>query len=104
MSEIVDYATSPSSCGTLAVLGITAALATGQLAWAVSNQPSYLVADSSSSYSLVEKSLNISGNAIKPDFAAEVANFYSKLMMVQEPLGAEFERVWDENIDSLYET
>jgi len=36
------------------------------------------------------------------DFELEVADFYSKLLATQEPLGKEFERVLHDNLSSLY--
>lgn len=38
------------------------------------------------------------------DFAREISKFYANLLEGQEPLGAEFEAVWDENTDILYES
>lgn len=37
-------------------------------------------------------------------FASEIAKIYAVLLDGQEPLGAEFEAVWEANVDQLYET
>lgn len=39
----------------------------------------------------------------KEAFAKEIASIYASLAAQQEPLGAEFEAVWDQNTDKLYE-
>lgn len=38
------------------------------------------------------------------EFESLVSNFYSKLVSIQEPLGAEFERVLNQNLWDLYES
>ena len=38
------------------------------------------------------------------DFAQEIAQIFSSLSEDQEPLGSEFEAVWDENLDVLYQS
>ncbi len=38
------------------------------------------------------------------DFAREIAEIYAKLLEGQEPLGPEFEAVWDANVRTLYES
>lgn len=37
------------------------------------------------------------------EFEAHLAEIYAKLAKDQEPLGAEFEAVWDAHADALYE-
>lgn len=37
------------------------------------------------------------------EFASFIAEFYADLLSRQEPLGAEFERAWAENVEELYE-
>lgn len=37
------------------------------------------------------------------DFASEIAAVYASLSEGQEPLGKDFETVWDTNVDKLYE-
>ena len=47
-------------------------------------------------------------NTSPPEIATEVVdgvvNFYITMMQGQEPLGAEFEAVWDANAADLYES
>ena len=38
------------------------------------------------------------------EFAQGLAEIYADLLERQEPLGAEFQKVWDENVDKLYES
>ena len=41
--------------------------------------------------------------AVNDEFEAHLAEIYAALAKDQEPLGAEFEAVWDANVDDLYE-
>lgn len=36
------------------------------------------------------------------EFAAELAKIYADLLAKQQPLGKEFEAVWEANLDKLY--
>jgi len=40
---------------------------------------------------------------VKESFGQQIAEIYALLLEGQEPLGAEFEAIWDANVDSLYE-
>lgn len=41
--------------------------------------------------------------ANKKSFEQELREVYNDLSNGQEPLGEEFEKIWDENVDDLYE-
>jgi hypothetical protein len=103
MNEIVQHHTSRSAAGTL-VIALNAAMATGQVAWIVRDAPVYFVSQTTTSYSpFVIESLILTQQPNVSVFAREIAKVYAALSDGQEPLGAEFEAVWDANVDSLYE-
>jgi len=103
MNEIVQNRTSQSAAGTL-VFALSAAMATGPVAWPVRDTPIYIVPQTSGSYSpFVEQSLIVAPPAESNLFEREIAGVYASLSEGQEPLGAEFEAIWDANVDSLYE-
>lgn len=103
MNEIVQHRTSQSAAGTL-VFALSAAMATGHVAWPVRDTPIYIVPQTSASYSqFVKQSLILAPQSNSSIFAREIAKVYATLSEGQEPLGAEFEAIWDANVDSLYE-
>ncbi len=105
MNDIVEYCTQTASAGTLAVVGLTAAMAVVQVDWPVNEKPVYEVHHINPSYSpFIEKFLTSSPISKQMDFAREIAEFYAFLSEGQEPLGSEFEAVWDANVDNLYES
>jgi len=103
MNEIVHHRTSQSAAGPL-VFELSAAMATDHVAWPVPDTPIYIVPRTSASYSpFVKQSLIVAPQADSNRFAKEIAGVYASLSEGQEPLGAEFEAIWDANVDSLYE-
>jgi hypothetical protein len=103
MNEIVQHRTSQSAAGPL-VFALSAAMATGHVAWPVRDTPIYVVPQTSASYSpFVEQSLILAPQSNSSLFAREIARVYASMSEGQEPLGADFEAVWDANVDSLYE-
>ncbi|MDG4604095.1 MAG: hypothetical protein P9C55_15170 [Defluviicoccus sp.] len=57
-----------------------------------------------SSYSGFVLSLTFPPVFAEADFARQIAEVYAVLSEGQEPLGADFEAVWDANVDILYES
>ena len=53
--------------------------------------------------SFVDKAVIVTPKFRRDVFSGEIAKVYAALSEGQEPLGAEFEAVWDANVDSLYE-
>ncbi|GBF26239.1 hypothetical protein MnTg02_01276 [bacterium MnTg02] len=104
MNNLVPYRTPSAAFGTFAAVGLTAAIAAGQAIWPAPETPVYVVRHNSSSHSSIENFLTFSLLATRTDFASEVAEFYAALLKGQEPLGADFEAIWDSNVDSLYES
>ena len=88
-----------AATATAAIVGLNAALAVGQATWPAP-EPLYVTEHSSPSFSFFEVSLNTTNQ----DFAKEVASVFAELSKGQKPLGAEFEAVWDDNLDALYES
>jgi hypothetical protein len=82
-------------------IGLSTALIGGAATWPAPETPAYLTQRDSSTFSYFEKSLTLASWA--QDFAAGVARVYASLLLGQEPLGAEFEAIWDANVAALYE-
>lgn len=70
--------------------------------WATPKEPTYYVEHDEKTYSFFVAPRE-SEIFSAEEFGKEIAFIYSLLCEGQEPLGAEFEAVWDANIDSLYE-
>lgn len=99
MNELVQYRTTPS---TFAVVGLAAAMAAGA-AWPAYETPAFVTEHSGSTYSFFEESLTLDEPSTAQGFGREIAAVYASLSEGQEPLGAEFEAVWDANVANLYE-
>lgn len=67
--------------------------------WPVQAPPAYSLDHITSSYSSLNRSLND-----QQEFAHRISAVYATLLEKQESLGADFEAVWDENVDRLYES
>lgn len=103
MNDFIHHQVSNSAAGTL-VFALGAAMATGQVTWPVREAPLYIVPQTGPSYSpFIERSVFLVPNSGSAVFAREIANVYAVLSEGQEPLGAEFEAVWDANVECLYE-
>ena len=99
MNEIVKPRPMPMN---FAVIGLSAAIAAGTTIWPVRDNPAYVTLRDGSTFSYFEKSVRFGSTA--QEFADGVARFYASLLQGQEPLGAEFEAVWDANVADLYES
>lgn len=88
-----------AATATAAIVGLNAALAIGQATWPAP-EPLYVTDQNSPTFSFFDVSLNTTDQ----DFAKEIASVFAELSKGQEPLGAEFEAVWDDNLDALYES
>lgn len=88
---------------TAALVSFNAALAMGNATWPA-NEPVYVTSQSIPTFSFFEKSVAIAAVTSSHDFAQEIASIFASLAEVQEPLGAEFEAVWDANLDTLYQS
>ncbi len=85
------------------MVGLTAAMAAGYPIWPTPETPSYVTRHDRSTFSFFEKSVAFATPLTAQDFGQEIAAVYALLSEGQEPLGAEFEAVWDKNVASLYE-
>lgn len=99
MNQIVKSRPMPMN---FAVIELSAAIAAGTATWPVRDTPAYVTRRDVSTFSYFEKSLRFGSTA--QDFADGVAKVYASLLQGQEPLGAEFEAVWDANVADLYES
>lgn len=88
---------------TVAVVGLNAAIAVGNAAWPV-HEPVYVTKQNNPTFSFFEASLAGEAKTSWHDFAQDIAAVFASLSEGQEPLGADFEAVWDENMDTLYQS
>lgn len=104
MNKILQDRPSQTAAGTL-VVAFSAAMATGQVNWPVRESPSYIVPQTTGTYSsFSDPAMIITPKLSSDTFAHEIAQVYAALSANQEPLGAEFEAIWDANIADLYES
>ena len=88
---------------TAAAMGIAAFVAVGHPIWPEYEAPTYNTAHSLPTSSVVEQSLVLGTELAARNFGDSIATVYTLLLEDQEPLGAEFEAVWDANASQLYE-
>lgn len=88
---------------TAALVGLHAALAVGGENWPAP-EPLYVTTQNKPTYSFFEKSLIIVPSTASHDFAQEIASVFASLSEGQQPLGVEFEAIWDANADALYQS
>lgn len=98
MNQIVKSRPMPIN---VAAIGLSAAIAAGTATWPAPDTPAYVTLRDRPTFSYFEKSLKFGSTA--QDFADGVARVYAYLLQDQEPLGADFEAVWDANVSDLYE-
>lgn len=99
MNEIVLPHTTTA---TASVFPLNAAINADNAAWPAYT-PVYSTNQSSSTFSFFEMSRAAEPKMDMHDFAQEIAQVFASLSEGQEPLGSEFEAVWDENLDVLYQ-
>lgn len=104
MNKIVSSQTSQTSVGALA-FAVGAAMAAGHPAWPTQETPSYIVTQTTSSYSeFSEQVMVASKQPAHADFARHMAAIYASLSERQEHLGEQFETAIFDDLDSLYES
>ena len=85
----------------IAIVGINAALAVAT--WPIS-EPTYVTTQDIPTFSFFAKSIEVPKATNSLDFAQEIASIFASLSDGQQPLGAEFEAIWDNNADALYQS
>lgn len=100
MNEIV---LSRTVTATAAIVGLNAAIAVGSATWPA-HEPAYVTSQSKPTFSFFETACAVVPMTSSHDFAQEIAAIFASLSESQEPLGAEFEAVWDANVDALYQS
>ena len=71
--------------------------------WPV-HKPIYSTNQSSPTFRSIQFSRAVEPKMTLHDFAQEISQVFASLSEDQEPLGSEFEAVWDENLDVLYQS
>ena len=100
MNEIIPPYT---RIATTSVFVLSATLAVGNTEWPV-HKPIYSTNQSSPTFNFFEASCAAEPKMTVHDFAQEISQVFASLSEDQEPLGSEFEAVWDENLDVLYQS
>lgn len=104
MNDIVSSHTSQTATGAL-IFAVGAAMAAGQPAWPVSDPESYMVIQTTPTYSHFSEQFMVSvKQPAHVDFARDIAAIYASLSERQEPLGDKFEAAIFDDLDSLYES
>ena len=88
---------------TITSVFLSSALAARDAKWPV-YESTYSMNQSSSTFSFFEPFCSAEPKMTEHDFAQEVSQVFASLSDGQEPLGSEFEAVWDENLDVLYQS
>jgi hypothetical protein len=88
---------------TSAIPGFDAAVAMRNAIWPT-HERIYSTSQNTPTFSFFEKSLGITVATTADDFTREISSIFASLCEGQEPLGAEFEAVWDANLDDLYQS
>lgn len=98
---MINEITFPNAASaTAAIVGLNAALAIGATAWPPIER-TYSLNEAVSTISFFDSSIV---EMTDKGFAREIASVFATISEGQEPLGAEFEAVWDGNVDTLYES
>lgn len=108
MNEFVDYqgarsSRSYSSVPAVAFLGLGAAIAAANGGWPMPDTPTYTAAHARASYSILNDVAVFEFQPSQKSFLDKISSYYAALLANQEPLGAEFENLWNENAAELYE-
>lgn len=77
---------------------------TDHATWPVPESTRYIIPHSEQTFSSVGQSLSVKELPVTEDFGQKIGAIYASLLERQEPLGAEFEAVWDKNAAQLYES
>jgi hypothetical protein len=107
MNEMLQYI-APSRTSTpspVLIAGLAAAALSGASVdhWQAANTRSYATRQMQSTYSSVAKHIKLSTPPMTSDFNSKLTSIFTSLLASQEPLGSEFEAVWDAHLDQLYE-
>ena len=100
MNEIIPPYT---QMATTSVFLLNAALAVGDAEWPA-HESTYIMNQSNPTSSFFEASRAAEFEMTAHDFAQEILQVFASLSEDQKPLGSEFEAVWDENLDVLYQS
>ena len=104
MDEVIQTKTETATAtATAAFVGVKAALAIGHAVWPA-DEPVYVTTQNVPSFSFFEKTITFSKPKNTHEFAKDIASVFASLSEGQEPLGSEFEAVWDANLAELYES
>ena len=88
---------------TTAIMAMTAMMAVDDVP-RKNPTPAYSTFHDAPTFSFSEGTLYLSEVSDMQKFAQEIASIYADLAARQKPLGREFDVVWSENIDQLYES
>lgn len=87
---------------TAVIMGLNAALALSGSYDRQVVEPAYVTSHTIPTFSFFESSVSAVPESAPRGFAQEISSVFAELVEGQEPLGPEFEAVWDANVDELY--
>lgn len=99
-----DVAFRPDMKSTYSVMFVAALTAVEPSSWPTAAPVSYYADQPSPSYSRIGPALTFDVHVDDEHFFAKMAEAFETLAASQSRLGAEFERIWDDNVDALYES
>jgi len=108
MNDISQRSSISATTATAAIIvaaGLNSGILADQISWPTSVRL-YDVDQTVPSYNSYEKAISLMEPEPTPsqDFSSDIAVVFAELSNDQESLGAEFEAVWDQHTDELYES
>ena len=88
---------------TALALGLTTAVGMGTVEWP-KHEPIYVTTESNPTFSPFGVFFVSAPTESLEGFSQDMTEIFASLSEGQEPLGPEFEAVWDENLDALYQS
>ncbi len=106
MNDISQRSSISATTATAAIIvaaGLNSGILADQISWPTSVRI-YDVDQTMPSYNSYEKAISLVEPEPSQDFSSDIAVVFAELSNDQESLGAEFEAVWDQHTDELYES
>ena len=102
MIETTHISTPSSTAVALISLSAFVAASPTYDQWPKNEKPAYVTTQAPSTFSPFQQDMVISEHDAAERFSEEISSVFAKISAGQEPLGADFEAVWDKNAAELY--
>ena len=89
---------------TTAILAVASLMNPDHVTWPDHVEPAYFTTHDRPTSSTSDNSLGLWQPSATVNFGQVIATIYATLLDNQVSLGAEFEAVWDDNVNQLYES